>query len=89
MHSHSQAVIPGGMVAHEHCVSFPVSCASMGKTWKKELCSQPGRVAAEPQHTNVSPVSCEFPLSLAKASARTLHLEDKKPCLPFTCTPGV
>lgn len=63
--------------------------ASMGKMGRKELCSQPGRVAAELQHPNVTPVSCEFPLFLAKTSARTHHVEEEKPSLPFTCTPGV
>lgn len=89
MHSHGQTVIPGDMVPHEDCISFPASCTSMGKVGRKELSSQPGRVAAEPQHPNVSPVSCEFPLSLAKASARTHHVEEKTPSLPFTCTLGV
>lgn len=63
--------------------------ASMGKMGRKELCSQPGRVAAELQHSNVTPVSCEFPLFLAKTSARTHHVEEEKPSLPFTYTPGV
>lgn len=84
-HSHGQAVIPGDMVAHEDCVSFPtlatLCVVSMGKIWRKELCSQPGRVAAEPQHASVTPVSCEFPLSLAKASAG-IHQWSKRnhPC---------
>lgn len=63
--------------------------AATGKMGRKELCSQPGRVAAEPQHTSVTPVSCEFPLSLGKASAGTHHMEEKKPSLCFTCIPNV
>lgn len=34
-----------------------MAVASMGKMGRKELCSQPGRLAAEPQHPNVTPVS--------------------------------
>lgn len=65
--------------------------ASMGKMGRKDLCSQPGRMAAEPQHPNVTPVSWVSPFSCKsiRKDSSCLYMMKKKPSLPFTCTPGV
>lgn len=68
-----------------------MSVASMGKMGRKELCSQPGRVAAEAQHPNETPVSWVSLFSCKSISkdSSCLHMMKKKPFLPFTSTPGV